>query len=433
MRQAARVLQAAVVTFLTAALVVVIVTQGGSGGRSNQAGALQSQQRGETGDQAVTEAPDHFVGALPPSGPPVAQLADPTFAGVQPSGGTWAVIIGINDYPGTQWDLRSADADADDANAAMNALGVAPDHVLNLRDGQASAGAILRAEGWLVAHSSPDAVAVFFYAGHARKTGGSTEAILGSDGNLLTDQQLADRLSGLQAHRTWIAMAACFGGGFTEMLAPGRVLTAAADANSLAYDNIRFGRSYMAEYMVRQGLAEGKAWDSVQSAFGYAVAALGRDYPNRLPVEFEADASGPLDLTPPGAARQAMAPASFDSAGGSSSAAASRSGSRQTSPDTTPEPPTRQPPSGGYSPSPSPDPSPSPSPGPGPAPAPTPPPTQPKPKPGPSPTPPPAPAPTPPPTQPKPQPKPQPPPPPTQPQPPKCDPVSSAVGSCPKH
>src|SRR4051812_33864707 len=328
---------------LTAVLAPLIVSQGGSRG-STEAAGLQSERRGQKGDHAIEAPPEHIEGTPAPAGAPVDQLADPAFSAVVPSGGTWAVIIGINDYPGSQWDLRSADADANDANAAMLALGVAPDHVLNLRDGQATTGAILRAESWLVAHSSPDAVAVFFYAGHARKLSGSTEAILGADGNLLTDAQLANRLSGLRAHRTWIAMAACFGGGFTEMLAPGRVLTAAADANSLAYDNIRFGRSYMAEYLVRQGLAEGKAWNSVQAAFNYSVAALSRDYPNRLPVEVEADASGPLDLTPPGAARQAMAPASFDSGsgsgGGRTSSGSNASGSRPASRPTYSQPPT---------------------------------------------------------------------------------------------
>src|SRR5207302_9853673 len=267
----------------------------------------------------------------------------------------------------------------------------------NLRDGQATSGTIVRAEDWLVAHAAPDAVAVFFYAGHARKLGPSSESILGADGNLVSDATLAAHLRNLRAQRTWIAMAACFGGGFTEMLGPGRVLTAAADANSLAYDNIRFGRSYMAEYMIRQGLALGRAWDSVQSAYGYAVSALQRDYPNRLPVEIDGDGAGPIDLTPPGAVRQAAAPASFDFGGGGggsgsgghpSSGSPSRSSNGRTSDPSAP-PSSSPPPSSQPKPQPKPQPSPSPSPSPT-----TPPPTQPQPKPQPQPQPSPSPPPT---------------------------------------
>jgi len=53
-------------------------------------------------------------------------------------------------------------------------------------------------------------------------------------------------------------MAACYGGGFTELMAPGRILTAAADANSLAYENESFGRSYLDEYLIHQALLESR-------------------------------------------------------------------------------------------------------------------------------------------------------------------------------
>ncbi|MBW3669948.1 MAG: hypothetical protein KY443_12135, partial [Actinobacteria bacterium] len=92
----------------------------------------------------------------------------------------------------------------------------------------------------------------------------------------------------------------CYGGGFTEALAPGRVLTGAAGANERAYENSGFGRSYMVEYMIRQGIIEGRAPDSVQSAFAYARDQLRRDFPDRLPVQID-KGSGPLDLRPPGA------------------------------------------------------------------------------------------------------------------------------------
>jgi hypothetical protein len=77
-------------------------------------------------------------------------------------------------------------------------------------------------------------------------------------------------------------MAACYGGGFDELMKPGRILTAAADANSLAYENASFDRSYLDEYLIHQGLLEQRATGpTAQQAFDYAQAGLERDYPDR--------------------------------------------------------------------------------------------------------------------------------------------------------
>jgi hypothetical protein len=259
-------------------------------------------------------APDHFDGPAATAPPPAALSR---FGNVTPSGGTWAVLIGINDYPGTSHDLRAAVADSADMNLALSQLGVPADHRLVLQDGQATADVVRLGADWLVAHAGPDAVAVFFYAGHVRKLSSTTEAIVGADGNLVTDADLASHLARLQAGRAWIVMASCFGGGFTETLAPGRILTAAAGANDLAYENASFDRSYLVEYMVRQAMIEGRAPTTVEAAFEYARATLAREHPGREPMEID-DGPAPLDLRPPGA-RPAPpprpAPASSNSSG----------------------------------------------------------------------------------------------------------------------
>src|ERR1043166_9689621 len=83
-------------------------------------------------------------------------------------------------------------------------------------------------------------------------------------------------------------MAPCDGGRFPEILKPGRILTAAADANSLAYENESFGRSYLEEYLIHQGLLEKlSAGPTAQDAFNYAQAGLQRDYPDRTLTEFD--------------------------------------------------------------------------------------------------------------------------------------------------
>jgi hypothetical protein len=212
--------------------------------------------------------------------------------------GTWAFIVGINDYAGTDHDLFAAVNDAAEVQKAVLQLGAPADQVRTVFDGAASADAIRSGIDWLTANAGPDSVAVFFYAGHAVKIGPSTEALVGSDMGEIRDTELADRLATLAARKAWIGIAGCYGGGFTEVLAPGRILTGAAPANGLAYENSRFARSYMVEYMVHQAIVEGRASDSVQAAFAYASNAIARDYPDRVPVEFDQSA-GPLDLRPP--------------------------------------------------------------------------------------------------------------------------------------
>jgi len=246
-------------------------------------------------DVAIAPPPLVFDEPAPPPEPPPVALRQPTVEGIVPEGGVWAVVIGINDYPGGRSDLRSAVNDANDVREALLRYGVPGHRVLSILDRQATPEVILAAADWLVAHSAPDATAVFFYAGHVRKVGAGHEVIVAADGRLLSDADLGDRLRPLAARQAWIGIAACYGGGFTELLAPGRVLTAAAGPNSLAYENLSFERSYLVQYMVRMAMIENRAPATVQGAYQFAVDALRRDYPNRLPYQID-HAGDPIAL-----------------------------------------------------------------------------------------------------------------------------------------
>lgn len=250
------------------------------------------------GERLIVPPPLVFDGAPAPSVPPPAKLGDRSMSAVVPAGGVWAVIIGIDDYPGTRSDLRSAVADARDVDAALARYGVPAERRLVLTDGQARAATIHAALEWLVAHAAVDATAVVFYAGHVRKVGDGTEAMLGADGELIRDEEVARRLAALRAHRAWIGIAACYGGGFTELLAPGRILTAAADADSLAYESAAYDRSFLVEYMVRRAMIQGAADGSIERAFAWAADNLGRDHPDRIPFQVD-HADGELSLGVP--------------------------------------------------------------------------------------------------------------------------------------
>jgi hypothetical protein len=284
------------------------------------------------GDVAIAPPPADFGGAAP--APPAAKCPDPPAAGNATGTGTWAAIIGINRYPG-QFDLLSAVADARDADEALARYGVPSEQRLVLTDEAATGCGVLAAADWLVAHAGPGSTAVFFYAGHARKLGPGTEAVVAADAMVVADAELARHLAGLQASRTWIAMSSCFGGGFDELLAPGRILTAAAGPHSLAYENEGFRRSYLVQYMVRKAMIEGAAPDSIQQSYEWAYHALAAEYPNRLPFQIDR-AGGPLDVHQPGAPRPARpAPVSRGPA-----PPAPPPAPRPTAPPTTAPPPT---------------------------------------------------------------------------------------------
>ncbi|MBW3614042.1 MAG: caspase family protein [Actinobacteria bacterium] len=257
------------------------------------------------GDAPIAPPPEEFTEAPEPPAPEPQELRSAGKEAIPRSPGTWAVVIGINNYPGTTHDLQSAVNDANDVNQALTRFGVTADRRLMLRDNEASIASIRKSVEWLNARAGPDATAVFFYAGHVRKIRSGTEAIVAADGGMMSDAELAGLLDGLQARRAWIGIAACYGGGFTEVMKPGRVLVAAASADELAYENVSFARSYLVEYMVRRAMI-GSGISTVEGAFAAAQEGLRRDFPNRVPVQFD-QLPGALELRV-GAARPATTP-----------------------------------------------------------------------------------------------------------------------------
>jgi hypothetical protein len=225
------------------------------------------------------------------------------YAGGPKDGGVWAVIVGVDDYPGGDADLKAAVADARDVDSALAAYGVPANRRMLLLDGQATGDNIRGALAWMAARASAESTAVFFYSGHVRQVAGDAdrdgevidEALVGADGDNVFDGQVADLLRDSDARATWLGIAACYGAGFDDAMAAGRILTAAAGENDVAYENSSLGHSYMVEYMVRRAMLQGRAPGSVQEAFGWARAQIARDYPNRQPAMLDRS-RGPMVL-----------------------------------------------------------------------------------------------------------------------------------------
>jgi len=230
--------------------------------------------------------PGELVGAMAVPIAPAPTFDPVSSAGT--SGEVYALLIGIDDYPGTSADLRAGVADVDTVDAALDGFGVPDGNRVVLRDGQARRGDVVAAVQSLVRQGGPGATFVLGYAGHVRKLGPETEALVLADGEMLTDVELAALLAPATTQRMWLLLATCFAGGFTELLGPGRVLTGAADATQLAYETPAMNASYLVHYLVREGWLQGAAGRSVQDAYGYADAALAKDHPGRRPIQLDA-------------------------------------------------------------------------------------------------------------------------------------------------
>lgn len=242
---------------------------------------------------ALSDPVGDAVPIVPPDDSLAGELAPttqtpPPFAGAQPDRAeVYALVIGIDDYPGATSDLQSAVADADTIDLALARFGVPASNRVVLRDGQARKPALVAAIQALVAVAGPESTVVLAYAGHVRKLDPDTEAIVAADGGLLRDVELAELLAPARPSGMWVLVAACYAGGFTELLRPGRILTGAADAGSLAYESRTFDGSFFVQYLVREAWLEGRAGPSVQEAFAYADARIAAEGSQGRPVEVD--------------------------------------------------------------------------------------------------------------------------------------------------
>lgn len=287
-RWAASVIAALVLAILPGALRLVAADPGPERALPMSLGMLDvAPATAAPVDVPIIPPDDGLTGELAPVVPTPAPFGA---ARASHPGEVFALIIGINDYPGTKSDLGAAVADADTIEAALAGFGVPAANRVVLRDGQARRAQLVAATEALVAAAGSGSTVVFAYAGHVRKLDRNTEAIVAADGGLLRDDELATLLAPLSAQPVWLLLASCYAGGFTELLAPGRILTAAADAGSLAYESPSLHGSYLVHHLVREGWLEGRAGPSVQEAFAYADARINEKYPERRPMQIDQSA-----------------------------------------------------------------------------------------------------------------------------------------------
>lgn len=145
--------------------------------------------------------------------------------------GKYAVVVGIDDYPGTRSDLRGP---VDDATLVRDALvdrfGFSPDDIVFLQDGEATRLGIANAVVRHLGQAGPDGTAVFFYSGHGtqmEENTGVTGALDPEEGNdvdealavydgIILDEEVNFLLQQIEAENTLVLVDACFSGTATR-------------------------------------------------------------------------------------------------------------------------------------------------------------------------------------------------------------------------
>lgn len=150
--------------------------------------------------------------------------------------GKYALLVGIDDYPGTGNDLRGPVEDARIMERVLTErFGFAPENVVTLNDDDATRENIANGILQHLGQAGPDGVAVFFYSGHGMQVGqniGLTGAldpepagegdealyIYGYDeeSTALLDEEIGYLIETIGAGRTLVAVDACFSGEITR-------------------------------------------------------------------------------------------------------------------------------------------------------------------------------------------------------------------------
>jgi uncharacterized caspase-like protein len=254
-------------------------------------------------DLPVVKPPMELVGgpAMPtgnPHGAPPGQGDKPDKPGKPdkgPSANKWAVVVGIADYEGSEYDLWHTDEDAKEmASALIENYGFDKGNVKLLLNRKASYQAIVSAIDWLIENEDAESTVVFFFSGHGfraidsegwdsdTESDGYDEGIVSHDFYGLPDGFLQPELSTLESQKVALCFGSCHSGGMfddaSDLQRANRVIASACRADEYAWDYLLLGNTLWGKYFVDEGLIQGLAdpygEDSIEEAHAYAYAEV---------------------------------------------------------------------------------------------------------------------------------------------------------------
>jgi uncharacterized caspase-like protein len=250
-------------------------------------------------DLPVVKPPMELVGgpSAPtgnPHGAPPGQETKPDKPGKpdkEPPANKWAVVVGIADYEGSEFDLWHTDEDAKEmASALIENYGFDSGNIKLLLNRKATYRAIVSAIDWLIKNEDAESTVVFFFSGHGfravdsegwdsdTESDGQDEGIVSYDFYGLPDGFLQQKLSTLESQKIALCFGSCHSGGMfddaSDLQGANRVVASACRADEYAWDYLLLGNTLWGKYFVDEGLLQGLAdtqgEDSIEEAHAYA-------------------------------------------------------------------------------------------------------------------------------------------------------------------
>ena len=202
----------------------------------------------------------------------------------------YAIVIGINDYPGTGSDLQYTVADADEMTyVLLNTYEF--DDVIELIDAAATKTAILEAIADVKTSAKSGDEVVFYFSGHGAKgkaddgdkNNVDQAIVVQEDGHFafIWDGELVQWFSGFSATRIVFIFDSCLSGGMSVLKADGRVVCMASTINGMSLEGAGWGGGHgqFTYYFAEEGMELTKAdvrppdnQVTVEEAFDYANA-----------------------------------------------------------------------------------------------------------------------------------------------------------------
>ncbi|TFG23687.1 MAG: zinc-ribbon domain-containing protein [Promethearchaeota archaeon] len=196
----------------------------------------------------------------------------------------YAIIIGIENYPGTFDDLYYCRDDALSINSMLiNRYHFKSANIILLLDSAATKSAITNAFSQVSSNIDSEDIFFFYYAGH----GGSQtvfrqyicpyDSIPDTPSNRYYDYELSSRLSSFSAAEKYVVIDSCYSGGMiSESQSSRRFIMTACDDDESSYESSSFGHGIFTYYFLRSPTyasdSNGDGVKSMEECFSYADA-----------------------------------------------------------------------------------------------------------------------------------------------------------------
>ena len=161
----------------------------------------------------------------------------------------WAVLIGLNNYPGTENDLPfSVNEITSFQNTLLNTKNWKQSNIRIITDNNATNSSLINAMQWLDENEDSNDVSIFYFAGHGSCDYEGHEYIRLFDSKII-DEELDRHLDNLEG-QVIVILDSCKSGGFIEELHQNkRIILTACSKYELAYQDFNLQNGIFGYYL----------------------------------------------------------------------------------------------------------------------------------------------------------------------------------------